>query len=168
MSCHTITEACTWSLVYFLTLRHIRCAEVGHAPILDVLLIFTALQMVLETKASMESGVIGAGHRFATTRLDAAAQHSGLGEGADGRHLVPLLHPQAGSAHRIGVGQRQGRVLCHSVLCSEGCQSGMDMKQHAASQDKACKSPELAYMAPDVISLIGVLTAICHIIDGCS
>ena len=35
------------------------------------------LQMVLETKASMESGVIGAGHRFATTRLDAQRSTAG-------------------------------------------------------------------------------------------
>ena len=33
--------------------------------------------MVLETKASMESGVIGAGHRFATTRLDAQRSTAG-------------------------------------------------------------------------------------------
>ncbi|CAL5227379.1 g10329 [Coccomyxa viridis] len=34
-------------------------------------------QMVLETKASLESGVIGAGHRFATTRLDAQRSTAG-------------------------------------------------------------------------------------------
>ena len=33
--------------------------------------------MVLETKASLESGVIGAGHRFATTRLDAQRSTAG-------------------------------------------------------------------------------------------
>ena len=42
-----------------------------------VLLILGTLQMVLETKASMESGVIGAGHRFATTRLDAQRSTAG-------------------------------------------------------------------------------------------
>ena len=40
-------------------------------------MIFGARQMVLETKASMESGVIGAGHRFATTRLDAQRSTAG-------------------------------------------------------------------------------------------
>ena len=33
--------------------------------------------MVLETKAGMESGVIGAGHRFAAARLDAQRTTAG-------------------------------------------------------------------------------------------
>ena len=36
-----------------------------------------AMQMVLETKAGMESGVIGAGHRFAASRLDAQRTTAG-------------------------------------------------------------------------------------------
>jgi len=36
-----------------------------------------AMQMVLETKASLESGVIGAGHRFAASRLDAQRSTAG-------------------------------------------------------------------------------------------
>ena len=37
----------------------------------------SAMQMVLETKASLESGVIGAGHRFAASRLDAQRSTAG-------------------------------------------------------------------------------------------
>jgi len=33
--------------------------------------------MVLETRASLEAGVIGAGHRFAATRLDAQRSTAG-------------------------------------------------------------------------------------------
>lgn len=33
--------------------------------------------MVLETRASLEAGVIGAGHRFATSRLDAQRSTAG-------------------------------------------------------------------------------------------
>ena len=38
---------------------------------------YCLLQMVLETKAGMESGVIGAGHRFAAARLDAQRTTAG-------------------------------------------------------------------------------------------
>ena len=35
------------------------------------------MQMVLETRASLEAGVIGAGHRFAASRLDAQRSTAG-------------------------------------------------------------------------------------------
>ena len=35
------------------------------------------LQMVMETKSSLESGIIGSGHRFAASRLDAQRNTAG-------------------------------------------------------------------------------------------
>ena len=63
------------AVVYFSAMRHVSSAEGMCNP--DMWLISCALQMVLETKASLESGVIGAGHRFATTRLDAQRSTAG-------------------------------------------------------------------------------------------
>ena len=37
----------------------------------------TVVQMVLETKAGLEAGVVGAGHRFAAKRLDAQRSTAG-------------------------------------------------------------------------------------------
>ena len=55
--------------------------------------------MVLETRASLESGIIGAGHRFAARRLDAQRSVAGwVGEQMGGlsyldfiRNLVPRV-----------------------------------------------------------------------------
>jgi Peptidase M16C associated len=49
----------------------------SHKSQFDVAFRVRAMQMVLETKAALESGVIGAGHRFAAKRLDGQRSTAG-------------------------------------------------------------------------------------------
>ena len=54
------------------------CSDDGEGPLMLLLSGWClAVQMVLETKAGLESGVIGAGHRFAASRLDAQRSTAG-------------------------------------------------------------------------------------------
>lgn len=58
-----------------------------------------ALQMVLETKSSMEAGVVGAGHSFAGSRLD--AQRSLAGWASEQMGGISYLDYVRGLAQRV-------------------------------------------------------------------
>lgn len=76
--------------------------------------------MVLETKASLESGVIGAGHRFATTRLD--AQRSTAGWVKEQMGGISYLFFIRKLAQRVDSEWDSVKVRRLEHLAADGCQ----------------------------------------------
>ena len=72
-------------------------------------------QMVMETKSSLESGIIGSGHSFAGGAAGRAARRRRLGAGADERPRVPGAHPQPGGARRLRLARCPGGPGIHQA-----------------------------------------------------